>query len=80
MARMHKANSWWRNAVTGANLQPEHKKRGEQNESTLNSPEFKKACEIVGVPVTRRQASKWRNGKGCAYTGQKYIAPTVARW
>lgn len=28
---------------------------------------FKKACEKVGIPATKRQASKWRSGKGKAY-------------
>jgi hypothetical protein len=28
---------------------------------------FKEACEVVKLPPTRRQASKWRNGKGLAY-------------
>jgi len=28
---------------------------------------FKDACEKVGIPVTRRQASKWRSGKGLAW-------------
>jgi hypothetical protein len=28
---------------------------------------FKKACEKVGITATKRQASKWRSGKGKAY-------------
>ena len=41
--------------------------RHEQNNSIMASGKFKKACEIAGIPVTRRQASKWNNSKGAAY-------------
>lgn len=32
---------------------------------------FKKACELAGTPVTKRQASKFRNGRGCAFLQKK---------
>lgn len=28
---------------------------------------FQVACELAGVPATKRQASKWRNRRGRAY-------------
>jgi len=31
---------------------------------------FKRACEKVGVPMTRRQLSKWNHHKGQAYRGK----------
>lgn len=34
---------------------------------------FNKACEIAGIKSTKRQASKYRNGKGLAYK-KKYLA------
>ena len=32
-----------------------------------NDERFKKACENVGIPPTKRQASKWLMGKGRAW-------------
>ena len=29
--------------------------------------EFRRACEKVGIPPTKRQASKWRRKVGLAY-------------
>jgi hypothetical protein len=37
-----------------------------QNQATLTSPVFLKACEIAGIQPTHRQASKWNNGYGRA--------------
>lgn len=53
--------------VTGPNIQPQHKERGIVNNTRFNAPDFKVACEAAGVPVTKRQASKWNNRKGAAY-------------
>ena len=43
-----------------------------------SSVTFKKACELASLPVTVRQASKWRMKKGTAYLcrneGQEYEA------
>jgi hypothetical protein len=30
-------------------------------------PKFLKACEMAGIPPTRRQASKWLSGLGKAW-------------
>lgn len=38
------------------------------NQEFTRNPLFVKACEIAQVPATRRQASKWRNRRGRAYT------------
>ncbi len=32
-----------------------------------NNPLFVAACNKVGIPPTRRQASKWLSGRGLAY-------------
>jgi hypothetical protein len=37
-----------------------------QNLQTLTDPVFIKACELAGLQVTPRQASKWNNGYGKA--------------
>lgn len=36
---------------------------------------FQKACEISGTPITRRQASKWRNNKGLAHRFKREATP-----
>lgn len=40
------------------------------NSSLLRSQKFIKSCEGLGIPVTRRQASKFRNRKGLVYNSQ----------
>lgn len=32
----------------------------------FDTPVFRRACELASIPPTKRQASKWRNGKGLA--------------
>ena len=41
-----------------------------------NDVVFKKACELSKTKKTKRQASKWRNGKGLA----KRMHGTAASW
>ena len=53
--------------TTSPNNDPGSIERGKQNQSTMASQTFKDACEKVGIPVTRRQASKYRNKRGKAY-------------
>ncbi len=36
-------------------------------EFAAQDAQFRKACEVVGLEPTRRQASKWRNKQGLAY-------------
>jgi hypothetical protein len=31
-------------------------------------PTFRAACEQAGIPPTKRQARRWRQGRGLAYT------------
>ena len=45
----------------------ELKKRMTANERTLRSPLFQKACELAGIPATKRQASKFNNSRGIAF-------------
>lgn len=37
------------------------------NRSFSSNPLFQIACQMAGVPATKRQASKWRSQKGKAY-------------
>lgn len=39
------------------------------NQEAAKWPAMQKACDDVGIPVSARQASKYRRGKGMAYTG-----------
>lgn len=41
-------------------------KHGDQTNSDFakNNPLFLKACELAGIPPTRRQASKFRSDRG----------------
>ncbi len=56
--------------VTGPNLCPENAERAVRNKATLGNSQFIKACEVVGIPATPRQASKWNNKKGKAYNAR----------
>ena len=38
---------------------------------------FRKACALAGVPVTTRQASKYRNGKGLASMVDRGLASRI---
>ena len=44
--------------------------------ATMESGIFQKACELAGIPVTRRQARKWLRGKGkaCLYKQEAHAA------
>jgi len=53
--------------VSGPNVCPQYDEYGKRNKSRLADVAFKKACENAGIPVTKRQASKWNNKKGAAY-------------
>lgn len=65
-----KRNSWWNTpamyipTIIGDDL----RKRMDLNSGRQNDPVFVKACEMAGIPVTKRQASKWNNGRGLALT------------
>ena len=45
-------------------------KKGKKRETNVSfmgtCQEFLAACELTGIPATRRQASKWRMGRGLA--------------
>ena len=42
-------------------------KRRERNRDRLESKHFADACEMAGIPATKRQASKFNNGRGLAF-------------
>ena len=46
---------------------PAEIKRRERNRDRLESRHFTDACEMAGIPATRRQASKFNNGRGLAF-------------
>lgn len=43
------------------------KKRTAANKGVFESEHFKNLCDIAGIKVTKRQASKYNNYKGMAY-------------
>mgnify|MGYP005829608349 FL=1 len=44
-------------------------------EFATQDAQFRKACEVVGLEPTRRQASKWRSKQGLAYqSGRKNVS------
>lgn len=60
--------------VTGANIQPQHAERAKVNKTHFESGTLKQACDNAGIPITKRQASKWANSRGLAYKTHKMIA------
>jgi len=40
---------------------------GMTNKKYMKEPRFIKMCELANIEPTRRQASKFKNGKGRAY-------------
>ena len=46
---------------------PAEIKRRERNRARLESKRFTDACEMAGIPATKRQASKFNNGRGLAF-------------
>ena len=64
MLRKH-STSWIR--VTGPDLDPNNSKRAASNLGVLESSEFKNLCDAVGIEPTKRQSSKFNNGKGLAW-------------
>lgn len=60
------SNKWTR--VSGPDLDPENIIKYKRNKSTMeNNKHFKQACSDAGIPITKRQSSKWNNQKGLAY-------------
>lgn len=40
---------------------------GITNREAVNDRLFQTACKLAGISPTKRQVSKWRNGKGLAH-------------
>lgn len=53
--------------VSGPDLDPSNKKLAKRNQDTLKNEHFVQACNLAGIPSTKRQASKFNNKKGAAY-------------
>jgi hypothetical protein len=64
-------NKWAR--VMGTNPSPVEVAQREANVNTHKSQSFKDCCSNAGIPVTKRQASKYNNHKGAAYKTAKGI-------
>ena len=52
--------------VTGPDLDQNNLKRKAKNKAVRESEIFIEACKNAGVEPTKRQSSKWSNGKGLA--------------
>lgn len=63
--------------VTGPDLDQGKAKRADANKSVLGSGNFKSACSAMNIEPTKRQASKWNNGKGLAYTRGRAAAKSA---
>jgi len=62
-----KINHQWER-VYGPDLDKGKYDRALANSKVLNSKEFIRCCELAGIEnPTRRQASKFRRGRGLAY-------------
>lgn len=66
MSKKKRYHKWNRVISFGENLDDDNKLRHNRNEMIFNSALFKKACELAHIEPTKRQASKWNNGKGIA--------------
>jgi hypothetical protein len=67
-----KINHQWAR-VSGPDIQPEHRERMKQNNSIMENEAFKKSCAAAEIEPTRRQASKFKRGKGRAYSMLRFI-------
>ena len=61
-----KINVQWKRVISTPITEAEKAKQ-DKNRGRMLDPKFKEMCEAVGVAVTKRQASKFNNGKGLAY-------------
>jgi len=52
---------------SGPDVNPWRLEAEAKNTGVLSSPAFIKACKAVGIEPNRRQASKFRKGRGLAY-------------
>ncbi len=53
--------------VHGPDLDVNNELRAKENQNIMSSEVFKKACNKVGLEVTKRQAQKWKYRKGSAF-------------
>jgi hypothetical protein len=53
--------------VHGPDADPENKLRAKRNQDIMKSEKFRDACVRAGIPVTKRQASRWHHKRGLAY-------------
>jgi len=61
-----KVSAQWER-VHGVGLHPWEEDRSKRNQQILKDQVFCETCNRAGIKPTRRQASKWNNGKGKAY-------------
>ncbi|MFW6242763.1 MAG: hypothetical protein ACOC2W_01255 [bacterium] len=53
--------------VLGPDLDQQKFEREKKNKNIMSNETFLKACEMLGIEPTKRQASKYNNKKGSAY-------------
>ena len=58
--------------VSGPDADPDNKVRAKRNQDIMKLPIFIKCCERAGIPVTKRQASRWHYKRGLAYKFRNY--------
>jgi hypothetical protein len=58
--------SWWSNFPPSPPLDTYGTERAKKTEGRMNDTVFLGACELAGIPATKRQARKWNNHKGLA--------------
>ncbi len=63
----NKSNGKQWDRVHGPDLDVNNELRAKENQNIMSSEVFKKACEKIGIEVTKRQANKWKQKIGLAY-------------
>ena len=63
---MEKSGKKWER-IHGFNLDVNIQKKTKENKNIIESENFKNMCELAGIPVTKRQAVKFKNKRGLAY-------------
>ncbi len=64
---------WELDRWKGAHMKKFKVRRKITNAEFVKTDHFKTACELLGIPATIRQASKFRNGRGKAFEGVKNV-------
>ena len=66
----------WRRIIGGG---PAKGKKETYKRFSVTNKLFIKACELAGIPSTRRQASKWHMERGLAYNMKGQVIQAVVQ-